>query len=88
MGLDPLGQVKNPLEKSCERERKLEIWWIGRKLGFRGIFLQIIGMESCNQEFLLWLSGLSTRHSLREDSGSIPGLAQWAKDAGMPQAAS
>ena len=31
-------------------------------------------------EFLLWLSGLRTQHSVREDVGSIPGLAQWGKD--------
>ena len=27
------------------------------------------------QEFSLWLYGLRTQHSVREDSGSIPGLS-------------
>ena len=30
-------------------------------------------------EFLLWLSGLRTRHGVCEDAGSIPGLAQWLR---------
>ena len=29
---------------------------------------------------LWWLSVLRTRHSVREDGGSIPGLTQWVKD--------
>ena len=38
-------------------------------------------------EFLLWLIALRTRHSVHEDVGSIPGLAQGAMDPVMLQAA-
>ena len=36
--------------------------------------------EVQDREFTLGLSGLRTQHSLREDVGSIPGLAQWIED--------
>ena len=38
------------------------------------------------EEFLLWLRGLKTLHTLHEDVGSIPGLSQRIKDPGLLQA--
>ena len=35
----------------------------------------------------MWFSGLRALHSLCEDVGSIPGIAQWVKDSALPQAA-
>ena len=35
----------------------------------------------------MWLSRLRTQHSVCEDVGSIPGLAQWVMDLVLPQAA-
>ena len=37
------------------------------------------------QEFPLWLSRLRAQHSVYEDVGLIPGLAQWVKDLALPQ---
>ena len=37
-------------------------------------------------EFLLWLSGLRTRHSVHEDVGSVSSLTQWVKNPALPQA--
>ena len=34
-------------------------------------------------EFLLWLNGLRTRHSVREDVSLIPGHVQWVKDPAL-----
>ena len=37
------------------------------------------------EEFPLWPSGLRTQHSVCEDAGLIPGLAQCIKDLALPQ---
>ena len=34
----------------------------------------------------MWLSRLRSTGSLHDDTGSIPGLAQWVKDLALPQA--
>ena len=39
------------------------------------------------QEFLLWLSGLGTHHSVHKDVSLIPGLPQWVKDPVLPKGA-
>ena len=39
------------------------------------------------EEFLLWLRGLRTQHSIYEDVDSIPGLAQWVKNPELPKTA-
>ena len=33
------------------------------------------------KEFLSWLSGLGTQHSVHVNACSIPGLTQWVKDS-------
>ena len=37
------------------------------------------------QEFLLWLSGSRTQHSVHEDEGSISGFTRWVKCLALPQ---
>ena len=39
--------------------------------------------QNC-QEFLLWLRGLRTQHSVCEDVGLIPCFTQWVKDLALP----
>ena len=39
--------------------------------------------KNLTSEFLLWLSGLRTQHSVRKDVGLILGLAQWIKDPAL-----
>ena len=34
-------------------------------------------LKMLSEEFPLWLSGLRTQHSVKEDEGSIPDLTQW-----------
>ena len=42
--------------------------------------------ERGHEVFPLWLSGLRTQRNVREDVGSIPGLAQQVKDPVLLQA--
>ena len=39
-----------------------------------------VAIKKIGKEFLLWLIGLRTRCSHREDAGSVPDLAQLVKD--------
>ena len=41
-------------------------------------------VKTGQEEFPLWLIGLRAPHSVHEDSGSIPALAQGVKDPVLP----
>ena len=47
----------------------------------------LFSFKSDFEEFSLWLSGLRTQHSVREDEGLIPGLIQWVKKPALAQGA-
>ena len=49
-------------------------------------FKKKILKETCRVSLVAW--GLRTRHSVHEDAGSTPGLAQWVKDPTLPEASS
>ena len=49
-------------------------WWVKEPLE----------KERAKSEFPLWLIGLRTQTSIREDVASIPGLTQRVKDPALP----
>ena len=53
---------------------------VGRRDGHCGSLSRVgTADRKQNREFLLWLDGLRTLHSVRENVGSIPVLARWVK---------
>ena len=45
---------------------------------------KLLDVFKTTQELLLQLSGLRSKHSVCDDAGLLPGLAQWVKDPVLP----
>ena len=90
---DTAGWPGKASKQRAEAWKEADIWKAGRKNSkYKGpeLGMSLEHWSSCRKsiwEFPLWLSGLRTQHSIPKGSGSIPGLAKWVKDLGLPQAA-